>query len=209
MSASDSRHDPVSSTGQAISDRVWGYLEPLLSGGTGKVGRQAFDNRGDDLTMALTRKIVSGEEAEAETGETVFAAARAAESVAAELLVDDGWKLVEPAAVEVNGLPRTGYGATDTTTKPTSRSGRCSPGPSSWPRSRSSRRAARASRSPQPSRCSSGQWSLSGRRSRSASNADRRDTGEVVAHRATASPARRCMRPFLRFRPLRSRRLSP
>ena len=45
MSASHRRHDPVSSTGQAISDRVWDCLEPLLPGGAGKVGGPASDNR--------------------------------------------------------------------------------------------------------------------------------------------------------------------
>ena len=58
-----------------------------------------------DMMMALARKIVSGEEEdEAETMEEVFAQARDAESEAEELLVDDGWKLVEvePEAVEVN-----------------------------------------------------------------------------------------------------------
>ena len=56
--------------------------------------------------MALARKIVSGEEEdEAETMEEVFAAARSAESEAEELLVDDGWKVVEiePETIAVNG----------------------------------------------------------------------------------------------------------
>ena len=53
--------------------------------------------------MALARKIVSGEEENtAETVDDVFAAARAVEASAEELLVDEGWKTldVEP---EVNG----------------------------------------------------------------------------------------------------------
>ena len=37
MSASHRRHD--------ISNHVWECLEPLLPGGSGKVGRPAFDNR--------------------------------------------------------------------------------------------------------------------------------------------------------------------
>ena len=50
---------------------------------------------GDDLMMALARKIVSGEEEdEAETAEEVLAQARDAEASAEELLVDDGWKMV-------------------------------------------------------------------------------------------------------------------
>ena len=68
-------------------------------------GLAAFGDDGDDLMMALARKIVSREQEEAETVEQVFAAAQNAEANAEELLVDDGWKLVEvePGAVEVNG----------------------------------------------------------------------------------------------------------
>ncbi len=69
-------------------------------------GLAAYGDDGDDLMMALARKIVSGdEEDEAETVEEVFAQARNAEATAEELLVDEGWKLVEvePEAVEVNG----------------------------------------------------------------------------------------------------------
>ena len=96
-------------------------------------GLAAYGDEGDDMMMALARRIVSGEEGdEAETMEEVFAATRDAESAAEELLVDDGWKPGErePETVAVNGnghrealtigptvelvpangLPRTGYG---------------------------------------------------------------------------------------------------
>ena len=79
-------------------------------------GLAAYGDDGDDLMMALARKIVSGEEEdETETVESVFAQARDAEAAAEEYLVDDGWKPVEvePEAVNGNGtnsLPRTGYG---------------------------------------------------------------------------------------------------
>ena len=69
-------------------------------------GLAAFGDDGDDMMMALARKIVSGEEEdEAETVESVFAQARDAESEAEELLVDDGWKPleIEPETVPVNG----------------------------------------------------------------------------------------------------------
>ena len=70
-------------------------------------GLAAYGDDGDDMMMALARKIVSGgeEEDEAETMEEVFAQARNAESEGEELLVDDGWKPVEvePEAVAVNG----------------------------------------------------------------------------------------------------------
>ena len=67
-------------------------------------GLAAYGDEGDDLMMALARKIVSGEEDDAETIETVFAQARDAENEAEELLVDDDWQLVEvePEAIEGN-----------------------------------------------------------------------------------------------------------
>ena len=53
-------------------------------------GLAAYGDDGDDLMMALARKIVSGEEEdEAETVEQVFAQARDAEATAEEYLVDD------------------------------------------------------------------------------------------------------------------------
>ena len=62
------------------------------------------DGDGDDLMMALARKIVSGEEDDAETVEDVLAQARDAEAASEEFLVDDGWKVVE---VDVKGGVRT------------------------------------------------------------------------------------------------------
>ena len=60
-------------------------------------GLAAYGDDGDDLMMALARKVVSGDEEDgAETVEQVFAQARNAENEAEELLVDDGWKPVEP-----------------------------------------------------------------------------------------------------------------
>ena len=68
-------------------------------------GLAAYGDDGDDMMMALARRIVSGEEDEAETMEEVFAQARNAEATAEELLVDDGWKVVEvePETIAVNG----------------------------------------------------------------------------------------------------------
>ena len=68
-------------------------------------GLAAYGDDGDDLMMALARKIVSGDEEEDETVEAVFAQARDAEATSEEFLVDDGWKVVEvePEAVAVNG----------------------------------------------------------------------------------------------------------
>ena len=66
-------------------------------------GLAAYGDEGDDLMLALARRIVSGEE---NTGsvEAAFAQARDAEASAEEYLLDDGWKLVdaEPETVEVN-----------------------------------------------------------------------------------------------------------
>ena len=69
-------------------------------------GLAAYGDDGDDLMMALARKIVSGdEEDETETVEEVFAQARDAEASAEKYLVDDDWKAVEiePEAIAVNG----------------------------------------------------------------------------------------------------------
>ncbi len=56
------------------------------------------------MLLALARKIVNGDEDEAETVEAVFAQARDAESAAEEYLVDDGWQAVEtePETVAVD-----------------------------------------------------------------------------------------------------------
>ena len=70
-------------------------------------GLAAYGDDGDDVMMALARKIVSGHEEAADDAamEAAFAQARDAEAQAEEYLVDDGWKAVEvePEAVEVNG----------------------------------------------------------------------------------------------------------
>ena len=63
-------------------------------------GLAAYGDDGDDLMMALARKIVGGEEDGAETVEEVFAQAREAESEAEELLVDADWR---PIPVNGNG----------------------------------------------------------------------------------------------------------
>ncbi len=78
-------------------------------------GLAAYGDDGDDLMMALARKIVSGEEDDAETVEQVFAQARHAESDAEELLVDDDWQAleVEPETIGVNGNGANGNGHHD------------------------------------------------------------------------------------------------
>ena len=70
-------------------------------------GLAAYGDDGDDLMMALARRVVSGDEEDAddETVEEVFAQARDAEAAAEEYLVDDGWNAVEtdPETMAVNG----------------------------------------------------------------------------------------------------------
>ena len=69
-----------------------------------EAGLAAYGDDGDDLILALARKIVRGEE-DAESVEAVFAQAGDAAASPEEYLVDDGWKLVEPevVGVHVNG----------------------------------------------------------------------------------------------------------
>ena len=68
-------------------------------------GLAAYGDDGDDLMMALARKIVSGDKDETETVEEIFAQARDAEATAEEYMVDDDWKVVElePEIIAVNG----------------------------------------------------------------------------------------------------------
>ena len=78
-------------------------------------GLAAYGDDGDDLMMALARKIVGGEQDETDTVEEVFAQARNAEVTAEELLVDDDWKVVEvePETVTVNGNGANGHPTDD------------------------------------------------------------------------------------------------
>ena len=74
-------------------------------------GLAAYGDDGDDLMMALARKIISGHEGESESVEAVFAQARKAEGDAEELLVDDSWKPLEFEAetIAVNGNGTNGH----------------------------------------------------------------------------------------------------
>ena len=68
-------------------------------------GLAAYGDDGDDIMLALARKIVNGEEEEeGESVEDAFAQARDAEAVSEELLVDEEWHAVEvePEMVEVH-----------------------------------------------------------------------------------------------------------
>ena len=69
-------------------------------------GLAAYGDDGDDLMLALARKLVNGNEDDAaDTVEFAFANARASETESEEYLVDDGWQAPEPetqSIVEVN-----------------------------------------------------------------------------------------------------------
>ena len=68
-------------------------------------GLAAYGDDGDDIMLALARKIVNGEEEEeGESVEDAFAQARDAEAVSEELLVDEEWHAaeLEPETVEVH-----------------------------------------------------------------------------------------------------------
>ena len=65
-------------------------------------GLAAYGDDGDDLMLALARKIVAGEE-DAGSVESVFAQAQQVAAEAEALLVDGGWAAPEPVAVEIDG----------------------------------------------------------------------------------------------------------
>ena len=64
-------------------------------------GLAAHGDDGDDLMLALARKIVAGEE-ESDSVESVFAQARQVAAEAESLLVDEGWHAPEPEPVAVD-----------------------------------------------------------------------------------------------------------
>ena len=60
-------------------------------------GLAAYGDDGDDLMLALARKLVAGDEdSDAETVEDIFAQAQQVAADAESLLVDDSWRPVEP-----------------------------------------------------------------------------------------------------------------
>ena len=66
-------------------------------------GLAAYGDDGDDLMLALARKIVAGEE---DTGsvESVFEQARQVAAEAEALLVDEGWHAPEPVVIEAEAV---------------------------------------------------------------------------------------------------------
>ena len=66
-------------------------------------GLAAYGDDGDDLMLALARRIVSGEE-DADSVESVFAQTQQVAAEAEALLVDDEWPAAEPVTAEVVGV---------------------------------------------------------------------------------------------------------
>ncbi len=67
-------------------------------------GLAAYGDDGDDLMLALARKIVAGEE-DADSVESVFAQAQQVAAEAEALLVDAEWRAPEPVAAEAVAVP--------------------------------------------------------------------------------------------------------
>ncbi len=59
-------------------------------------GLAAYGDDGDDLMLALARKLVAGDEDDHESVEDIFAQAQQVAADAESLLVDDSWRPVEP-----------------------------------------------------------------------------------------------------------------
>ena len=144
-------------------------------------GLAAYGDDGDDLMLALARKIVNGDEDEAETVESVFAQARDAEATAEEYLVDDGWQAVEvepraghgvePEAVAVNGNGH--HDAIGPTVELVLVNGRHeAPGQQqslfSWTEFLAGEQGVRRSRKPRPASASLFEWALGMEREREA-----------------------------------------
>ncbi|MDE2752267.1 MAG: hypothetical protein OXI83_06795 [Gemmatimonadota bacterium] len=66
-------------------------------------GLAAYGDDGDDLLIALARKIVAGEE-DAGSVESVFEQARQVAAEAEALLVDEGWHAPEPEPVAAGAM---------------------------------------------------------------------------------------------------------
>ena len=72
-------------------------------------GLAAYGDDGDDLMLALARKLVAGDEdSDAEAVEDIFAQAQQVAADAESLLVDDSWRPVEPTpeVPTIIGLPK-------------------------------------------------------------------------------------------------------
>ena len=72
-------------------------------------GLAAYGDDGDDLMLALARKLVAGDEdSDAVSVESIFAQAQQVAADAESLLVDDSWRPVEPTleAPTIIGLPK-------------------------------------------------------------------------------------------------------
>ena len=204
-------------------------------------GLAAYGDDGDDMMMALARKIVSGDEEDDEarrwrrcsprrgtptsqprncwwtrTGSRWSSSPRPLGSTGTATMRPSlsarrsSWRqstATTPTGT-VTRLSRSTGAATAAKRRPRSLSGRCSPGPSSWPWSGSSRNVAGASRSPQPSRCSSRREGQARVEMARTHHRSRRGalTAEIQGRtpRAVSSPVRQyaALRAFQRVKPV-------
>ena len=91
---------------------------PAVEGELPEDGLAAYGDDGDDIMLALARKIVNGDEGDLsadeageETVEAAFAQARDAEATGEELLVDEGWHELQPEGVDAHRNGTNGAGA--------------------------------------------------------------------------------------------------
>ena len=93
---------------QLVAKKLQGSL--AVEGELPEDGLAAYGDDGDDLMLALARKIVAGEEEDGSV-ESVFAQAQQVAADADALLVDAGWAAPEPVAVDAGGLVVVGASA--------------------------------------------------------------------------------------------------
>ena len=149
-------------------------------------GLAAYGDDGDDLMLALARKIVAGEE-DADSVESVFTQAQQVAAEAEALLVDGEWAAPEPVAAETVTV-----GADADHRRDDAPERQCSL--FSWAEFMAGEREQpkRQTRRPEPASISLFEWALEREREGEVVGAKRlgRSTqGEATAHAAVASPS--------------------
>ena len=132
----------------------------ILEGELPEDGLAAYGDDGDDLMLALARKIVNGDEDEAKTVEAVFAAARHAETTAEEYLVDDGWQTVEVEPV-VFDASRSGTASEEMEPRSSGMDDEAQQTLFSWTEFLAEEQGRRRNRKPKPASTSLFEWALS------------------------------------------------
>ena len=80
-------------------------------------GLAAYGDDGDDLMLALARKIVAGKE-DADSVESVFAQAQQVAADAEALLVDGDWRAPEPIVEEASAVKASAHGGRESAGEP-------------------------------------------------------------------------------------------